>query len=41
MCTQVMRNAAENTKMAKWAGPSGGPLDGGHWNDADMLQVGE
>jgi hypothetical protein len=30
----VMRNVAENTKMAKWAGPSGGPLNGGHWNDA-------
>ena len=29
----VMRNAAENTKMHKWAGPSGGPLDGGHWNE--------
>ena len=20
-------------------GPTGGPLGGGHWNDADMLQV--
>lgn len=35
----VMRNVAENTKMAMWAGPTGGPLDGGHWNDADMLCV--
>jgi hypothetical protein len=37
----VMGNVAENTKMAMWAGPSGGPLGGGHWNDADMLQVGD
>jgi alpha-galactosidase len=36
----VMDNVRENNKMAKWAGPHGGPLDGGHWNDADMLQVG-
>ena len=36
-----MGNVAENTKMAMWAGPSGGPLGGGHWNDADMLQVGD
>eukprot|EP01051_Picozoa_sp_SAG22_P007477 SAG22_NODE_528_length_9431_cov_7.192135_5_plen_202_part_00 len=27
----VMNNVAENTKMAKWAGPTGGPLGGGHW----------
>jgi hypothetical protein len=31
----VMRNVAENTKMAKFAGPTGGPGGGGHWNDAD------
>jgi len=37
----VMNNVAENTKMAKYAGPTGGPLGGGHWNDADMLQVGD
>ena len=37
----VMNNVAENTKMAMWAGPTGGPLNGGHWNDADMLQVGD
>jgi len=37
----VMGNVAENTKMAKFAGPTGGPLGGGHWNDADMLQVGD
>ena len=30
----VMENVAENTKMAMWAGPTGGPLGGGHWNDA-------
>eukprot|EP01052_Picozoa_sp_SAG31_P050996 SAG31_NODE_11903_length_987_cov_1.478604_2_plen_100_part_00 len=35
----VMNNVAENTKMYMWAGPTGGPLGGGHWNDADMLQV--
>ena len=29
----VMRNVADNTKMAEWAGPTGGPLGGGHWND--------
>ena len=34
----VMRNVAENTKMAKWAGPTGGPLNGGHWNDAGPCQ---
>ena len=27
--------------QAKRAGPTGGPLNGGHWNDADMLQVGD
>jgi hypothetical protein len=37
----VLRNVAENTKMAARAGPTGGPLGGGHWNDADMLQVGD
>jgi len=37
----VMNNVAENTKMAALAGPTGGPLGGGHWNDADMLQVGD
>ena len=31
----VMNNVAENTKMAMWAGPTGGPLNGGHWNDAE------
>lgn len=36
----VMSNVAHNTKMAMHAGPTGGPLGGGHWNDADMLQVG-
>jgi alpha-galactosidase len=36
----VLRNAQENTKMAAHQGPSGGPLNGGRWNDADMLQVG-
>ena len=36
----VLKNAAGNTKMAAVAGPTGGPLNGGHWNDADMLQVG-
>eukprot|EP00039_Didymoeca_costata_P005551 m.82420 g.82420 ORF g.82420 m.82420 type:complete len:933 (+) comp12870_c0_seq3:75-2873(+) len=36
----VMNNVRENTKMAAKAGPTGGPLGGGHWNDADMLQVG-
>lgn len=36
----VMSNAEHNTRMAEHAGPSGGPLGGGHWNDADMLQVG-
>ena len=35
----VMGNAAENTKMAAHAGPTGGPLGGGRWNDPDMLQV--
>jgi hypothetical protein len=35
----VMGNVAQNTKMAKWAGPTGGPLGGGHWNDADMVSV--
>ena len=35
----VMGNAAENTKMAAQAGPTGGPLGGGRWNDPDMLQV--
>ncbi len=36
----VMSNVASNTKMASYAGSHGGPLGGGHWNDADMLQVG-
>eukprot|EP00038_Savillea_parva_P027673 m.60896 g.60896 ORF g.60896 m.60896 type:complete len:942 (-) comp7987_c0_seq1:114-2939(-) len=36
----VLGNAASNTRMAAKAGPTGGPLGGGHWNDADMLQVG-
>ena len=31
----VLSNVAENTKMAHWAGPSGGPLGGGHWNDGE------
>ena len=36
----VLSNAAKNTRMAAVAGPTGGPLNGGHWNDPDMLQVG-
>lgn len=36
----VMLNVGLNSKMARWAGPTGGPLGGGHWNDADILQVG-
>ena len=35
-----MSNVAQNTLMYAQAGPIGGPLNGGHWNDADMLQVG-
>ena len=37
----VMSNVVQNTIMAQFQGPSGGPLGGGHWNDADMLQVGD
>jgi hypothetical protein len=35
----VMRNAADNTKMASRAGPTGGPLGGGRWNDAGALML--
>jgi hypothetical protein len=31
----VLGYAASNTRMASVAGPNGGPLGGGHWNDAD------
>lgn len=37
----VLNNVRENTLMASCAGPSGGPLGGGRWNDPDMLQVGD
>ena len=38
----VMRNVEENSKMAAFQGPTGGPAagGGGRWNDADMMQVG-
>jgi hypothetical protein len=38
----VMRNVVQNTKMARFQGPTGGPVSGGggRWNDADMMQVG-
>lgn len=36
----VLANLEATNRMATWQGPTGGPLGGGRFNDADMLQVG-